>query len=351
MDSTIYKRIIDNLDEAKIISLLTQLGAKTYINKDNYIAFPTICHNIDESSASMKLYYYKNNKFFYCFTECGGMSIFKFLTHYYKSHNIEYDWYLDVFKVAESCSIETSNFQVNTNLISLRDKSTHKAEVVLPEYSANVLSSFSHYYPPEWLKDGISEKTIDKYNILYSINKNKIIIPHYDINNRLVGIRGRALNKWEVENIGKYQPVMVEGTIYNHPLSLNLYGLNFNIDNIRKSGTVYIFEAEKSILQLDSFSIPNCGVAVCGSNFNKFQLNILLRHCYPKEIILCFDNEEKEKEEKYFLKLYNICKKYEIYCNFSFIYDRERLLKMKDSPSDRGEDVFLKLLDRRVKIR
>ena len=103
-------------------------------------------------------------------------------------------------------------------------------------------------------------------------------------------------------------------------------------------------------MQMDSFSILNCSAAVCGSNFNKYQLNILLKFCQPKEIVLCFDKEELPGEDKYFNKLYGICKKYEQYCNFSFIYDREGLLDLKDSPTDKGEEVFNKLLRKRVKV-
>ena len=104
-------------------------------------------------------------------------------------------------------------------------------------------------------------------------------------------------------------------------------------------------------MQLDSFSIKNCSAAVCGSSFNKYQLNILLKHCTPSEIVLCFDKEENPGQEIYFNKLYEICKKYSNYCNFSFIYDREGLLQLKESPTDRGEEVFKKLLERRVRVK
>ena len=52
----------------------------------------------------MKLYYYKNNKVFVCYTACGGMSIFNFLKHYYEERQIEYDWYQDIYKVVCNCS-------------------------------------------------------------------------------------------------------------------------------------------------------------------------------------------------------------------------------------------------------
>jgi hypothetical protein len=76
-----------------------------------------------------------------------------------------------------------------------------------------------------------------------------------------------------------------------------------------------------------------------------------MKFCTPDEIVLCFDNEEKPGEDKYFNKLYEICKKYNQYCNFSFIYDREGLLGLKDSPTDKGEEVFNKLLRKRVRVK
>ena len=76
-----------------------------------------------------------------------------------------------------------------------------------------------------------------------------------------------------------------------------------------------------------------------------------MKRCYPAEIVLCFDKEELPGEEKYFNKLWNICQKYKNYCNFSFVYDREGLLDLKESPTDRGEEIFMKLLDKRVKVK
>ena len=62
---------------------------------------------------------------------------------------------------------------------------------------------------------------------------------------------------------------------------------------------------------MDSFSIPNCAVAVCGSKLNKYALDILIRNCCPKEIVVCFDKEQINKyDNTYFNKLYEMCKKY-----------------------------------------
>lgn len=348
-----YKEIIDNLKISSVIELMRRLGADRYRDEGNHIIFPTICHNVDASEASMKLYFYKNSKLFQCYTECGSMSIFKFLKHYYDIRDIEYDWVNDIYNVIIDCS----NFNPNMGFtapkyISLREKyGQERKEVRLPEYNTGALDTFIKRYPPEWLNDGISREAMDKFNIRYSISQNKIIIPHKDVDGRLVGIRGRALNEWEVENIGKYMPIKLEQTWYKHPLSMNLYGICENKETIKKSKIVYVFESEKSVLQFESFNMPHCAVAVCGSQFNKYQLNILLKYCAPTEIVICFDREEEEGETKYFDKLYALCKKYNQYCQFSFIYDRFGILNMKDSPSDHGEEIFKKLLEKRVRVR
>ena len=319
-----YAEIISNLDTDSVIHLMTELGADRYDDRGDFVIFPTICHNLESSEASMKLYFYKKNKMFVCYTECGSMSIFKFLRTYYEERQIEYDWYQDIYEVVCNCS----SFKQKEGFIkpvykSLKERySVVRKEVQLPEYSPNVLDCFIKYYPPEWLNDGISRFAMDKFNISYSISQNKIIIPHYDINNRLVGIRGRALNESEIA-YAKYAPVKIEDIVYKHKLSLNLYGLNHNWKNIKELGICYIAESEKAVLQSELFGEKNCTVAICGSSLNIYQIKLLMQHCQPKEIVLCLDKEELPGEDKYFYKLWDMCSKYKLYTNMSFIYDRE----------------------------
>ena len=347
-----YDEIISNLDIDAVVSMMEKLGADRWVDKGTHIIFPTICHNEDASEASMKLYFYKDTKLFVCYTHDGNMSIFKFLKNYYEARGVDYDWYNDIYLAVRDCG----NFRRNEGFVvekykSVRDRYSRRKEMVLPEYSPNVLDCFVRKHPVEWLEDGISEEAMDKFNISYSIAHNKIIIPHYDADNRLIGIRGRALNEWEIENVGKYTPLKMEEVWYKHPLSMNLYGLNVTRENIRRKQICFLVESEKAVMQMESFSFPNCSAAVCGSNFNKYQLNILMKTCCPAEIVLCFDKEELPGQDRYFNKLYDICKKYGQYCDFSFVYDREGLLNLKESPTDRGEEVFTKLIEKRVRVK
>ena len=349
-----YKSIVEQLDTTKVIELMETLGAKDYIIKPGYVIFPTLCHNSDPDEASMKLYYYENSHMFVCYTEDGPQSIFRFMQHYYNCRDVYYDWYEDIYKVILNCSNFKSNFTqgfVTEKYQKIRDKYKAAQQVKLPTYPNGLIDCFVKFYPPEWLNDGITKKSMDKFNIRYSPPQNKIIIPHYNPQGELIGIRGRALNQWEIENVGKYMPVQIEGKWYSHPLSLNLYGLNQTKDNIKRVGTCFVFEAEKSVLQFEGFDFANCAVAVCGSQFNKHALKLLMQTARPREVVICFDKEEKPGSEDYFYKLYNIGKKYSTYADFSFIYDRENLLELKESPTDRGADTFWKLYRKRVKVK
>lgn len=346
-----YEQIVKDLKDEEVIRLMYELGADRHEETDNYIIFPTICHNENATEASMKLYYYKDTHLLYCYTEDGPMSIYKFLENYYKTRNIEYNWGQDILKVVLQCSAATELTTKETIFKqSLKDKYRKRQSIQLAAYSPNVLESFVKQYPIEWLEDNISAGAMDKYNIRYSISQNKIIIPHYDINNRLVGIRGRALNESEIA-YAKYAPVKIEDIVYKHKLSLNLYGLNHNWKNIKELGICYIAESEKAVLQSELFGEKNCTVAICGSSLNIYQIKLLMQHCQPKEIVLCLDKEELPGEDKYFYKLWDMCSKYKLYTNMSFIYDRENLLNLKDSPFDRGRNIFNKLLEKRVKVK
>lgn len=351
-----YQYIVENLKSELIVKMMRGFGVEPVTENDSYITFPTICHNHVDSNPSHKLYYYKNTKLFMCYTQCHGMSIFSFLKHYYETNEIEYDWRFDVYDVAKRCTdIGEGVFRrtpAAQAYASLKDRyNVRKAEVVLPYYNDGVMDTFSKQLPDAWEREGISRAAMIRFDIRFSIAQNKVIIPHYDVKGNLVGIRGRAFDPWEVQNIGKYMPVKVEGKWYSHPLGMNLYGLYENKKRIAEYGVVYVFEGEKSVLKLDDFSFPNLGVAVCGSTFNKYQLNILMKEVRPREIVLCFDKENDTEREKYFDKLKRIADKYKNYCKFSFIYDTKGLLDLKDSPVDKGEAVFRQLLNSRVKVK
>lgn len=214
----------------------------------------------------------------------------------------------------------------------------------LPEYDGSILNTFINYKPIEWIYEGISVETMEKYGIRYSIENNSIIIPHRDKDGRLVGIRERNLDKRQVEVLGrKYTPYtsFAHRLTYKHRLSMNAYGIDKNKEAISEYKKCIIFEAEKSVLKMDTIYGNNPSVAVGGSSVSLYQLN-LLKELGVKDIYLSFDKEEGIKWEQ---KLDKICKRiYDFGFNVFIIEDVEgKYLDLKDSPIDKGEFVFLEL--------
>ena len=138
----------------------------------------------------------------------------------------------------------------------------------------------------------------------------QITIPHYDMNGRFVGLRGRALSDEDAEIYGKYRPLVVGKQMYNHPLGLNLYNLNNSIENIKKIRKAIIFEGEKSCLLYQSyFGISSdISVACCGSSISSVQMALLL-NTGAEEIVIAFDKQFKEWGSYYgsFLRLPEEC--------------------------------------------
>ena len=348
--------VLESLTIETVERIIISLGATGIVAQEEKLILPTICHNPAGVEKSHKLYYYGDSKLFTCYTECGqSFNIYELVRKVFAVNGENIGFYEAFNYVLQFVSRE--QFTVESPYKSISTQYARRlGAVALPEYDMNVLSAFRPYPTAEWLNDGIDVKSMEKYQIGFSVNQTKIVIPHFDIGGRLIGIRGRALDPVEVESYGKYMPIRVEGKWYTHHLSLNLYGANITKDAIMKTKRVVVFEGEKSVLLMDTFfGEDNLAVAVCGSNLHKVQVDILVKQLGVTDITIAFDKEYPElgtpESEQYKYKLIDLCKKYSDYANMSFIYDMKGYLKEKDSPVDRGKEIFERLYEERVKVR
>jgi len=194
-------KLVQSLTSEDIIEIAKDLGCDDYVEKERELIFPTFCHHANAADGSHKLYYYKKDHRFCCYTCCGTFDIIGLLCRRYETLGIEYDFYKDVLlKLSEKANI--SVIKTMPSFIdpyeNIGDRYKPKVvDIVMPPLDPAILNSFIFYPTPEWLNDGIGKEAMKLYGIKYSINENKIIIPHYNNKGDLVGIRGRALNKEE----------------------------------------------------------------------------------------------------------------------------------------------------------
>ena len=354
--------IKNNLTIVQIKDLCAELGGEPQM-QDDYLICKTICHG----GTSHKLYYYDNTKLFRCYTDCGDtFDIFELVRKVKtRENNEEYPLPKAIHYVAQYFGFAPKDTGFEEELVNadiwtpfnnydrIADIKTETQEVVLKEYDNTILSRLPHPKINPWLNEGISQEVLDYHNIAFDPKLWGVVIPHYDINNRLIGIRERAMIKENAERYGKYRPALIGGVQYNHPLGYNLYNLNFSKDNIKKAGRAILFEGEKSpYLYATYFGRDNdISVASCGSSFVYYQFWLLLQ-LGVKEIIVAYDKQFQEKGDKEFEKLTknfeNMAKKYGNIVKISFLFDKGNLLGYKDAPIDRGKDIFEELVADRV---
>ena len=141
--------------------------------------------------------------------------------------------------------------------------------------------------------------------------------------------------------------------MYNHPLGLNLYNFNNSRCIIPKMRKAIVFEGEKSVLKYQTmFGFENdISVACCGSSLSAYQTQLLI-DAGAQEIIIAFDRQFQNIGDKEFQRLITNLKKtqikYKNYVQISYILDRKKLTGYKDSPVDKGKEIFLQLFKERI---
>ena len=339
------KELKEKLSLDMIVDLVIYLGGEfneQMETNEKMVLNTSLCHG----GESWKCELYKDSFNFHCYTNCGTFDI---ITLVQEVMNLSFTEAIEFIEEYFHLGI---NFQRGFGRPKKKEvpiRKPIKKEVdfneQLPEYDGSILNTFINYKPIEWIYEGISVETMEKYGIRYSIENNSIIIPHRDKDGRLVGIRERNLDKRQVEVLGrKYVPhtSFAHRLTYKHRLSMNAYGIDKNKEAINEYKKCIIFEAEKSVLKMDTAYGNNPSVAVGGSSISEYQLNLLKTNGCEK-VYLAFDREDGEKWEN---KLDKICQRI---VNFGLecyiIEDKEgKYLDLKDSPIDNGQEVFEILL-------
>lgn len=354
-------KIKESLTKDEIIMLITDLGSN-YPKQDSNgnLMFQTVCHCGDKH----KLYYYDSTKSFYCYTDCSeSFDIYSLIIRVKSNQGIEMSFPKSIKYVASKTGryyttnneTEKSNDRINDWDWINKFKKKEKINTELPEFNKNVLQVFSKLYHEDWLNEGISVETMKKFNIGYYLKHEQIAIPHYDINNRLIGIRGRSMLQEDLDNGRKYMPIYCNGVIHGYPMMFNLYGININKYSMRKYKKAIIYEGEKSVLKNHTlYDDADFSCAVCGSNISTYQRDLILKQGV-EEVFIAFDKEYEDHQsieaQLYYEKLVNIASKFTPYVKTHLLLDTKGLLDKKDSPIDKGREVLEELMRNKIEIK
>lgn len=239
-----FKELREKLTPEDIKKILSTYDVKPVLETDKYLIFPTVCHNL--TGGSNKLYYYTNSKMFRCYTECNqNFDIFELLIKMHKLRGSE----INIFTAIKLCDLEPVSFfeqETDTtkadieylyNLLKTKNSITE-----LPPLDKELLNRFIFDMRALkiWQEEGISFNTMLRYGISYDPLNNCIIIPNFDINGKLISVRGRYF-----DGEAKYKPIIFGDKVLSHPSAMNLYGINITKQSIQKNKKVIIYEGER----------------------------------------------------------------------------------------------------------
>jgi len=355
------EELLEKITIEDITNILMSFGSNKPKKDDKgNLYFTTICHG----GTSNKLHLFVDSKFFMCYTCCGSMSLFDVLMHINNWTFIESYNYLAHYK---NINIYKRKIGLNKKGYILDDEldfldkhlyTSSKKEIILPTYNNHILDIFDEYYPDSWINEGIKEDILKYFNIKFYFNQLKAIIPHYDINGKLIGIKSRNFLKEEIDAKRKYVPITIQGLTYKYPVQFNLYGLFQNKRAIIKNKEAIIFESEKSVYKYGSYygQENNISVAVQGMNISLYQRDLLLKTgveniviAFDKQYQIEFINEQYKNTNEYkdyimyLKKILKVVSLFINYCNVYVILCWDNKIGYKDSPIDCGKDVFEQL--------
>lgn len=266
-------------------------------------------------------------KCWYCFS-CGeGGSIIKFVQKYHKTN------YEQAIKMLASYGhISLGSEDTIMKIIRRYKKKEGEVMPVREELKNDIMDQYMDIDITSWINEGISKEVLKKYQVRYDSERCRIVFPVWDIDGKLINIKGRAAHpQWKEFGMAKY--------IYYYPLGRNdlLWGYHWHIKDILEKKEIILVEGEKSVMKLESYGINNA-VALGTSHISKEQMRILLK--LRVDIVVALDRDKKAIQDKNLINLakYNKC---------YIIEDDIGYLGAKDSPIDKGIDVFQELYNER----
>ncbi len=181
------------------------------------------------------------------------------------------------------------------------------------------------YY--QWYKEGLNISTQKYFQVGIDVNSERITFPIHNKDGELIGVKGRYCGKnKEIEDKYKY--------LYLVPCnkSIEFFNLHRALPYIKKMKEVIVVEGGKTTMYLKQWGYPNA-ISIEGDSLSDVQVHLLKELGLDIKYIFAFD---KDKDTK-FVK--NEVSKLKGRLKFG-IFDIDDLLEDKDSPTDKGKEVW-----------
>jgi DNA primase len=213
-----------------------------------------------------------------------------------------------------------------------------KRDIQLKTYNDNILGQYEKCGNLRFLRDGISLDAQKFWDVRFSVEDNRIIIPIRNEYSDLVGAKGRLNGDADEEN-PKY--------LYTIPVAMSqlLYGYSENYQYLYGNDVILV-ESEKSVMQAWDFGVRNI-VALGSHSLSEKQTKLLLQ-LQPKKIIIAMDEGlefEHTKRNADMIKNFGGMLTPEIwYWDSTMDLD----IDSKSSPTDSGKEKFEEIMEEQL---
>lgn len=157
----------------------------------------------------------------------------------------------------------------------------HRGNITPKTYDESILDEYLKIGNTRFLKDHLSLESQRRFEIMYNIETNRIVIPIRNALGDLCGTKCRRNYDTDNPDDPKY--------IFEYPCqkSLILYGECQNYPWLYNADKIFIFESEKSTIAADSYGYRNC-VSIMGNTLSEYQAKELLS-LNAKEYVFLLD--------------------------------------------------------------
>ena len=366
--------ILNSLTPDDIKKIVMSLGsAEPKVESNGDLRFQTICHNQPDPNNSYKLYYYHEprgehkGRVFHCYSGCNeNFGIIELVIRAKRVQGNTFTWYKALKYIAQITgkliTSSAENIEQKSQCIDdftwinrLKNvKKKQKAVPTLSEINECILEVFCYFPWQPWIEDYISAEAMSRFEIGYYGYQHSLTIPHRDINGRLIGIRQRMLDEWDIKNIGKYTPIQIAGKFLSHSLGNNIYGIHIVKDKVQRCKKIMLVESEKGSLQSYTyFGEDSFTVSVCGSNLTRNQIKLILS-LGVEEVMIAFDrmyhDAQSFEAELYLRKLIKLVAPIVPFVRVYLILDNKDRIGYKQAPTDYGKEILVELMKEKTLV-
>lgn len=273
----------------------------------------------------------EENQTFYCFG-CGkGGNIINFVMDYHKCNFPQALKTLQEFYNIKDEIEYIPPPEIVKILRQYKPKIKHKKEFVRKILPNNIMDKYDKR-SILWTEEGISKEVLEKYQVRYDVDKDTIVFPIWDNDGNIIAIKARDTTGIAPSKYCYYNKI---GTIDF------LYGYWQHKDIIKQCKEAILVEGEKSLMKFETWGIKNV-LSLCNGCLTDDQLHAIID--LGVNVVVALDKDKNATKDEDIQKLKR-------FCRVEYIWDRNNLTEVKDSPCDRGIDVWNKLYSERKRLK